>query len=136
MAHESIRPVGTDETLEALRLVVGFPCALVLEGTSEQVQAELRAAGVPPWSGPCRGLTFGRVSTTHRAMLRISDIAAWTSFMAVVGRHAEPEICDHVHFCSHDESVVSWYDFPGGELHISQPDLAKRLRGVLEPRNR
>jgi hypothetical protein len=62
------------------------------------------------WSWPQKNRRFS-VRVSSDLLVRLSDAAS---------RHAEPEICTHVHFYRGQEPLVQWFDAFSGPLLVSK----------------
>jgi hypothetical protein len=84
------------------------PAYLVLEGTSiaQDVRELLEAAAIPARRHVPVGTIWPRPSTYHVPvsapfLAALADLAA---------KHAEPELCDHLHAYDDNRGLLQWYD--------------------------
>ena len=100
---------------------------MFLEGTPDpDIEALLRDAAdetdyLPPvgtyWSWPQKNRRFS-VRASSQLFERLADAAA---------HHAEPEVCDHVHFYRGQEPLTEWFDAFLDPLRVSNAVPRERV---------
>lgn len=97
-----------EKFFRSLHQLLPTPAYLVLEGTSiaRDVRALLQTAAVPPRRHIPVGTIFPRPTTYHipaseSFLLALADLAA---------KHAEAEVCDHLHAYDDSRGLLQWYD--------------------------
>jgi xanthine/CO dehydrogenase XdhC/CoxF family maturation factor len=97
-----------EKFFRSLHDLLPTPAYLVLEGTSiaRDVQRLYQSAAIPPRRHVAVGTIFPRPTTVH--------VPASASFLAeladLAAKHAEPEICDHLHAYDDGRGLLQWYD--------------------------
>lgn len=109
-----------EDFFRAVSVLVPDATHMFLEGSpSPDIAAVLESAAdgddyTPPagtlWSWP-RKARRRSVRTSAELLGRLSEMAS---------NHAEPEICDHVHFYRGQEPLVQWFEAFGGPMFISK----------------
>jgi hypothetical protein len=99
---------GGEEFFHSLHGLLPSPAYLVFEGISiaRDVRQLLESAAIPPRRHVPVGTIFPRPTTYHvlasaSLLMALADLAT---------KHAEPELCDHLHGYDDSRGLLQWYD--------------------------
>jgi len=117
-----------EEFFRAVVLLVPDATHMFLEGSPEpDIEALLADAAADSdyaapvgtvWSWPRKNRRFP-VRATAELFVRLAEAAS---------HHAEPEICDHVHFYRGQEALVQWFDAFSDPLLVSKSVARERVQ--------
>lgn len=120
--------VRTGETFfRALPLLVPDATHVFLEGSpAPEIEALLiDAADDAEYAAPA-GTYWSWPQKTRRFSVRASP-ALFSRLSEAASRHAEPEVCDHVHFYRDGHALVQWFDAFFESLLVSKSVPRERL---------
>ena len=116
-----------DQFFRAVSLLVPDATHMFLEGSPDPDvevllqhaadEADYAAPVGTIWSWPRKNRRFS-VRASPELLARLSEAAS---------HHAEPEICDHVHFYRGQEALVQWFDAFSDPLLVSKSVARERV---------
>lgn len=122
----------------AVPKLLPLPVHLCFQGTSieEDVWQCLNTRAVPPLMQIPSGTIWPKSRTVH--VLADTDFLRALALLA--DRHAEPEICDHLHAYNESQPLIQWHDAFCAPLLISESvpepkirDFCEQLRATYKP---
>ena len=116
-----------EEFFRAVSLLVPDATHMVLEGSPgpDIVALLVDAADDTGYAAP-----VGTISSWPQKNQRFSVRASSQLFVRLseaASRHAEPEICDHLHFYRGQEALVQWFDAFSDSLLVSKAVSRERV---------
>jgi hypothetical protein len=116
-----------DEFFQAVSLLVPDATHMFLEGSPDpDVEAALAdAPGGSDYAAPA-GTFWSWPRTNKRFSVRASP-ALFERLSQVASGHAEPEICDHIHFYRDGVALVQWFDAFSDPMLVSKSVPRERV---------
>jgi hypothetical protein len=96
------------EFFDALVELLPLPVFLCLEGTSiaPEIRSLLEAKAIPPMMSVPSGTIWPKPGVFHVQ----ADEQFLTQLAELSNRHANPEICDHIHGYQAGQGLFQWFD--------------------------